>query len=180
MTWSGDYEVTTGSGDGKEKETLLQKYQRLNCEVRELMDELEQAKEQNVEEEAGKRPGQSLVAIASQTSRLQDQLSNLKLEETLGSEMVKKLDDPRGAAKEKLLLQLETMKNFGKGAAKAKGDAENLGDSGPITYELMIKPETAKMNDQARIAELDKRLETLENLISHSPEKMVGINALIL
>ena len=39
---------------------------------------------------SGGKPGQSLAAIAKQTTQLQDTLANLKLEETLGSELIKR------------------------------------------------------------------------------------------
>merc|ERR1711962_289711 len=45
IAWTGDFEL---AGEG-EKETLEQKYQRLNCDVRQLMDELENLKESGAE-----------------------------------------------------------------------------------------------------------------------------------
>ena len=39
MAWSGDLEAV-GANCG-EPETIVQKYQRLNCEVRELLDEIQ-------------------------------------------------------------------------------------------------------------------------------------------
>ena len=168
VAWTGDYE--TGNGD--EPETLVQKYQRLNCEVRELLDEVEKAKESDKDD--GK-PGQNLAAIAMQASQLQGTLANLKLEETLGSELIKRLDDPTGATKDKLMLQLEALKGT---AASSTGEAKKTPTttSGePLTYELLMKPETAKLNEQKHIAELDKRLENLEKLLAYSPDKMVSI-----
>ena len=50
--------------------------------------------------------GGNLVGIARQTTALQDELSALKLEEALGSELLKSLEDPRGSAKDKLLIQV--------------------------------------------------------------------------
>jgi len=40
VAWSGEFELVPG-GEGDEKETPLQKYQRLNCEVRELLDDIQ-------------------------------------------------------------------------------------------------------------------------------------------
>ena len=74
------------AGEG-EKETLEQKYQRLNCDVRQLMDELENLKESGAE----KVGNQSLIGLAKQTALLQDQLAGMKLEEYLGSAPVKGL-----------------------------------------------------------------------------------------
>ena len=76
IAWTGDFELA-----GKdEQETLEQKYQRLNCEVRQLLDDLDDLKEKG-EEKAG---NQSLVGLVKQTATLQDQLSSIKLEECLG------------------------------------------------------------------------------------------------
>jgi hypothetical protein len=49
----------------------------------------------------------NLVGIARQTTALQEELAALKLEEVLGSELLKSLEDPSGAAKEKLLVQVK-------------------------------------------------------------------------
>jgi len=168
IAWSGDYEVV-GEGAREEPETVVQKYQRLNCEVRELLDQVDKAKD-NDDHQGATKPGQSLAAIALQTSQLQDTLANLKLEETLGSEMIKRLDDPSGATKEKLLLQLEALKNVA-GGGKQRSSAATA-DGCPVTYELMMKPETSKLDEQKRMAELDKRLEHLEKLVAFSPDKM--------
>ena len=83
IAWTGDFELA-----GKdETETLEQKYQRLNCEVRQLLDDLDQLKESGAE----KVGNQSLIGLAKQTASLQDQLAGLKLEEYLGSEPVRDL-----------------------------------------------------------------------------------------
>jgi len=174
VAWSGDLEAV-GANAGGEPETLVQKYQRLNCEVRELMDEIQKAKEEDNEAivgggSTGGKPGQTLASIAIQTTQLQETLSNLKLEESLGSELIKRLDDPSGAAKEKLLLQLESLKNVKLSAGAADKNTASSGEN--VTYELLMKPETSKLDEQKRIAELDKRLEHLEKMLAYSPESM--------
>ena len=58
------------------------------------MDEIEKAKEEDNEAIVGgstkDKPGQTLASIAIQTTQLQETLSNLKLEESLGSEIIKR------------------------------------------------------------------------------------------
>ena len=83
-----------------------------------------------------------------------------------------RLDDPSGAAKEKLLLQLDALKNV-KLSAGTAGDKNTASSGENVTYELLMKPETSKLDDQKRIAELDRRLEHLEKLLAYSPESMV-------
>merc|ERR1711973_758348 len=177
VAWSGDLEAV-GANCG-EPETIVQKYQRLNCEVRELLDEIQKAKEDEGGDStvlgvtSGGKPGQSLAAIAKQTTQLQDTLANLKLEETLGSEIIKRLDDPSGAAKEKLLLQLEALKNVKLSTGTGGVDKNTAAVSEEnVTYELLMKPESSKLDDQKRIAELDRRLEHLEKMLAFSPERM--------
>ena len=169
--WHGEYELV-GSGSGtKGTETPLQKYQRINCEVRELLEEIETAKNLAAENSSSEKHAQSLVGIATQTNQLQDQLSKLKLEEMLGSDMIKKLDDPRGTAKEKLISQLQAVsepKNDG-GNVKSKSVSK---DDSKVMYELLMKPNVSNLEDHVQIAEIEKRLESLEKVISASPDKL--------
>merc|ERR1712029_270608 len=53
-----------------------------------------------------------------------------------------------------------------------KKDASGASGGENVTYELLMKPETSKLDDQKRIAELDKRLENLEKILAFSPDKM--------
>ena len=75
IAWTGDYELA-GKDD---QESLDQKYQRLNCEVRQLLEDLEDLKKSGTE----KVRNQSLVGLTKLTADLQDQLSGLKLEESV-------------------------------------------------------------------------------------------------
>ena len=158
IAWTGDYEL---AGKGEE-ETLDQKYQRLNCEVRQLLDDLEDLKNSGATEKVG---NQSLVGLAKQTAMLQDQLSGMKLEEYLGSNPVKDLQDPNGSTKKKLLTQIEQLKTGKPEASKQKANDE-------IMYELLMKPDTSKLEEQQRLAVFESRLEALEKTLGPTPEKM--------
>ena len=169
--WHGEYELV-GSGCGTTgTETPLQKYQRINCEVRELLEEIETAKSLAAENSSSERHAQSLVGIASQTNQLQDQLSKLKLEEMLGSDMIKKLDDPRGTAKEKLISQLQAVSESNNDGGNVKSKSASKDDS-KVMYELLMKPNVSNLEDHVQIAEIEKRLESLEKVISASPDKL--------
>jgi hypothetical protein len=52
VAWSGEFELVPG-GEGDEKETPLQKYQRLNCEVRELLDDIQALTQDKKKDEKG-------------------------------------------------------------------------------------------------------------------------------
>ena len=169
--WHGEYELV-GSGRGtKGTETPLQKYQRINCEVRELLEEIEAAKNVAAENSSSEKHAQSLVGIATQTNQLQDQLSKLKLEEMLGSDMIKKLDDPRGTAKEKLISQLQAVSESNNDGGNVKSKSVSKDDS-KVMYELLMKPNVSNLEDHVQIAEIEKRLESLEKVISASPDKL--------
>ena len=85
------------------------------------------------------------------------------------------MDDPSGSAKEKLLLQLDAFKNVKLSDGKtAAVDSSSAPGGQNVTYELLMKPETSKLDEQKRMAELDKRLENLEKILAFSPENMVS------
>lgn len=163
IAWTGDFELA-----GKdEEETIEQKYQRLNYEVRGLLDDLDQLKESGAE----KAGNQSLVGLAKQTQQLQSQLSGLKLEDYLGSEPVKNLQDPSGAMKAKLLTQIEQLKT--KPSSGDKSDKNlSVSNEDNVVYELMMKPDSSKLEERQKLAVFEGRLEALEKVLGPSQEKM--------
>ena len=48
--------------------------------------------------------------LAAKVSSLQDELGNMRLEETLGAALVKNLEDPHGSANAKLLAHLDQVR----------------------------------------------------------------------
>jgi len=166
IAWTGDFEL---AGEG-EKETPEQKYQRLNCDVRQLMDELEKLKESGAE----KVGNQSLIGLAKQTALLQDQLAGLKLEEYLGSAPVKDLQDPSGSTKQKLLTQIEQLKSSKVDTAATTIDKKVTpsSDDNQVMYELMMKPDTSKMEERQKLALFESRLEGLEKVLGPSQQKL--------
>ena len=86
----GDWELP---GEG-EKETPIQKHERLQCELKELFDEINQLKEKASDDAEQK----SMVEILSQVETMGKQLNGLKLNETLGADLVASLADPQGAS----------------------------------------------------------------------------------
>lgn len=86
---SGDWELVE---QGK-KETVLQKFQRLQCEMKELFEEVNSIKE------GAKKSGQDVDCLVSkeQVEEALKKLSDLRLEETLGADVVSSITDPEGA-----------------------------------------------------------------------------------
>lgn len=85
----GDWELP---GEG-EKETPIQKHERLQYELKELLDEVSQLKEKASDDAERK----SMVDMMSQVETMGKQLNSLKLNETLGTDLVAVLADPQGA-----------------------------------------------------------------------------------
>ncbi|KAJ4442794.1 hypothetical protein ANN_04387, partial [Periplaneta americana] len=168
---SGDWELV-GTG---EKETPLQKYQRLQCEMKELIEEVAQLKE-TVKDEKNLEQTSS-VLLSSQVEETQKQLAELRLEETLGSELITNLADPHGAQLRKLFAQLESLKQIGVPSGKSKTDAAGVsGHSNTITYELSYRPEHAHLGQVSRVADLEQRLHKLESVLGATSDKMARLS----
>ncbi|XP_034948789.1 dynactin subunit 2 [Chelonus insularis] len=155
-------------GEG-EKETPIQKYQRLQCEIKELYDEVNDLKEKAKEEKERK----SAVDIIAQVEEAGKQLNILKLDETLGTDLVATLTDPQGTRLKQLVHQIEEFKSIGS-AEKSSDKPENLPEekaTGFLKYEMMFYPEKAKMQEAARVAQLEQRLARLEHVIGTNDDK---------
>ena len=81
-------------------------------------------------------------------------------------------EDPRGNAKAKLILQLEALKQSSGGTKPTASDGDVPGSS--VLYELLMKPEASKLEEQTRVAEIEQRLERLEKALGSAPDKMVN------
>ena len=72
------------------KETPLQKYQRLQCEMKELLEEITKLKNEKTDEEP------NCQVSSNQIEQALKKLTDLKLEEALGSEVISSIYDPQG------------------------------------------------------------------------------------
>ena len=85
------------------------------------------------------------------------------------------MQDPSGSTKRKLLTQIEQLKaskadtaNTDKKVTPSSGDSQ-------VMYELMMKPDTSKMEERQKLAIFESRLEALEKVLGPSEQKMVSI-----
>jgi len=158
IVWSGE-EKNPG-------ETPVKKYQRLNCEVRELLDQV-------ASEKAAKTlDSQSVEALTTQVESLHKQLMKVRLEEVLGKEVVHTMTDPQAAARKKLMVQLDQLKTTEK-TDKKKNNIINVDNTkDKFEYELFLKPETSKFQQESLIASLENRLSILEHAVGASAENM--------
>ncbi|XP_071530050.1 dynactin subunit 2 [Panulirus ornatus] len=168
------------AGEGEE-ETVTQKYQRLKCEVNQLIEEIQAVK--------GSVPcgdgSVSSVDLGRQVESLHHTLLDLKLEDTLGADIVASISQPQLTLQKKLINLLESFKLTGlvseKSGDVAKQDGKppgtDAGSSSAITYELYYAPEHARLNQLANAATLEKRIDHLETLIGNNPDKLSSLSA---
>lgn len=83
---SGEWQL---AGYG-EPETLLQKYQRLQCEINEVLEEVNKVKNDEKEEV-------NCLITTEQVQQALKKLTDLRLEETLGAKLISSIADPQGA-----------------------------------------------------------------------------------
>lgn len=158
-------------GEG-ESETPIQKYQRLQCEIKDLYEEVNNLKEKAKDEEV-----KSVADIISQVQLLAKQLDTLKLEECLGPDLIATLSDPQGTRMKQLISQIEAFKQTSIPTSETVSKAESTKDdktseSGVLKYQMMYLPEKARMQETARIAVLEQRLCSLETIIGTTSDKL--------
>lgn len=74
-----------------ENETVLQKYQRLQCEMSELLDEVQKIQSLKNEKDV------NCLVSTQQIEQALKKLADLKLEDSFGSDVVSTITDPQGA-----------------------------------------------------------------------------------
>lgn len=146
-------------------ESPQQKYQRLQHEIRELAEETNRIKENIKEESSAEKLNP--VAFSKQLEYLQHQLSDLQLEKLLGPDTTINLSDPQGALQKRLMTQLQSYKPTDKSKKSEDGK-----DGDCVMYELYHRPEQAQFTKNAKMASLEERLDRLEAVIGHNPEKL--------
>lgn len=145
---SGIYECGTDDG---EKESPIQKCRRLQLEMDELMQELNDL---NTSTDISKENKQCYEAIGGVVNNAKKVLNNLRLEQVLGAEATTATSD---AEMKKLLSQIDEYKKSGTCAA------------------LPVKT-SSELVTTTRIAELENQLHEIESIIGVEPEKLTRIS----
>ncbi|KAF5272267.1 hypothetical protein FQR65_LT10244 [Abscondita terminalis] len=145
----------------QEHETPLQKYQRLQCEMKELFEEVNNLKN-------GKNVDSSCLVTGEQVQQALEKLTDLKLEESLGGDVISSIIDPQGAQMKKLLSQLEQFK----ASANESPESQSQLEDNAIVYQLNYKPEQGRFAQTNRLAELEHRLHQLESILGASSDKL--------
>ncbi|KAF9972026.1 hypothetical protein BGZ73_004907 [Actinomortierella ambigua] len=163
------------------QETPLQKLRRLQFEIKELSQEAELNEKQGVQIEGGKVSHKDLMTnVKSLESDLQEISKKLDQGATAGVLSTEGLIKHTDAGK-RLMQQLMAMKNLSvegesdattTTAATAEGAATAtaavLTDAENVTYELYYNPDSARLHNAAKAAELNERLSMLEKMVGSS------------
>ncbi|CAC5367300.1 DCTN2 [Mytilus coruscus] len=110
--------------------------------------------------------------LAEEANRIKHQLSDLQLEKLLGPDTTVNLSDPQGALQKRLMTQLQSYKPVDKSKKTPDGKGEDC-----VMYELYHRPEQAQFSRNAKMASLEERLDRLEAVIGHNPEKLSILTA---
>jgi len=73
----------------------------------------------------------------------------------------------------KLLAQIDLSKTAASSGKDAPG-AKSSGGNTATSYELLFKPEQIKLQQTARVAQLEQRLHSLETAVGDIPNKLVS------
>ncbi|CAG2061808.1 unnamed protein product, partial [Timema podura] len=141
--------------------------------MRELCEELAHRKESVKDEKS--QDQKELVFLANQVEQAQKQLADIKLEETLGTELLANLADPQEAHVKKALSLIEDLK---RGGDKFE-DVKNVAVSDQkkmITFQLNYRPEHARFSQTTRLAELEQRLHKMEAVLGMEPQKLTRLS----
>ncbi|XP_041479024.1 dynactin subunit 2-like [Lytechinus variegatus] len=157
------------------RETPVQRFQRLQHEIRELSQDVE--KLQTTAKEASSGVGASPAALMQDIGVLQQQLYGLHLEKILGNESVIEAADPQGSLPKKLFNQLDAFKKEASQPLTPPKKGTQESKDGHVTYELYYRPEQNKFNQVSKGAELEQRLNRLEAMLGQDPQKLASLTA---
>lgn len=156
IDYSEQYDVRAGmwelAGEG-EKETPIEKYRRIKCEMDQLMQEIT---DMNANAAISNEDKQSYEAVHTVVNGAKKVLGSLRLEQVLGTEAASSSSD--GEVK-RLLTRVEEFRKNRDGAKSTK--------------PLSMTTTTEQLEQTKRIAELEERLHRVETLIGvQKPEKL--------
>lgn len=161
------YEINWELMEQGQKETLVQKAQRLQCELSELAEEV---KQQEKSAKDGKQQ-ESILVTGTQIDEALRKLADLKIAESLGEDLISSIVDPQGAQIKNLLAQLESFKKASVEAPEGQAQGEG------VTFQLNYRPEKIKLQQTARVADLEMRLHRLESVLGTKGDKLTRLTS---
>ncbi|NP_001177682.1 dynactin subunit 2 isoform X1 [Nasonia vitripennis] len=154
-----------------EDETPVERYERLKQEIHELIDQVNNAKENPKENEELK----ALTDIVHQIEITGKELDDMNINKLLNGNSITNLTNYQEIRFKELTSQIEIFKqkNSIESSAPSKEASVTSQDGakvGTLKYQMTYYPDKAKVQDIARISHLEKRLGYLENVIGISNE----------
>lgn len=154
-----------GTVDKEDVETPLEKYQRLKYEITELKNEVNSIRDSAKDKEKTK----SIADVISLIDKTGEELDAIDVNKFVGKDFLssvldyqdfhfKELQSSIELFKQKANLKALTEKNLGAPSTKDTG-------SGSLKYQMVYFPEKANIQEQTRIASLEKRLGFIESVI---------------
>jgi len=163
-----EYEINGETILINENETLLQKFHRLQFEVKNFLTEVSDKKAEKSDDSKSHEKPIDPSNIAEELSLLQANLQRIMTDE--GSQSVlnpqydlKQAVSAQSGISKKLMAEL---KKFESKSTNEK--VETSSNSGSVTYELYYSPEQKKQMQAEKIGELEKRLNDLETFLGKS------------
>lgn len=148
------------TGEPKKEETPLKKYKRLNCEVRELLDDIKNSKSDASD--------QGLDKMSVELEKLHHLLVQMRLEDVTGDES-KFLEAGGDVNAAKLLQKLSAFKASGN--QETDKDRSKKEVSNQASYSLYMKSSAAS-EESALVSSLAARIAALENAVGFSPDQL--------
>lgn len=158
--------VWSGESKTDHQETPVKKYQRLNCEVRELLEDITSAKENK----DSALEDHTLETIGGQVEMLHKHLLEMRLEDVLGEQTVSTMTDPQAAGRMRLLAQLDELKAGGESKQPRKVAGSGGQECNTPSYSLYIKPAATGVTEGALLGELQSRISMLERRVGLQKE----------
>ncbi|VDD76435.1 unnamed protein product [Mesocestoides corti] len=160
--------VYEANADGGRESTLTARFQRLQAEVRQLIDDVE-----TVKKEAGASGGElSVEQISVLASSLTNQLGQLQLEEIFGPNL-----DLTDLCAHDALIQKRLLEQIANFKPAPRRQAEKTSEL--LSFELYSKPSDQADSNKEKTLELDRRLQRLEALLGSREVTETGPGGLL-
>jgi len=159
VVWSGESKTDN-------QETPVKKYQRINCEVRELLEDITSAKKNK----DSTLEDHTLETIGGQVEILHKHLLEMRLEDVLGEQTVNTMTDPQAAGRMRLLAQLDELKAGGESRQSRKVAGSTGEECNTPSYSLYIKPAATGVTEGALLGDLQSRISILERRVGLQKE----------
>lgn len=154
-----EYEIRAAGED----ETVEQRFNRLQSEVKGLLEELEKSKAAATPDADPVTP----AALVSEVAFLQQQLQQAKLDNALGPDAadVRASSSIQQDLNKRLLAEIGGAGGLAASGAAPPAVASDAKPGDAVTYELYYKPEAAKFAQLAKLGDLDARLAKVESSV---------------